>query len=78
MIVSIRDDVEQIALQFVLARPDIFLEFDTDNVALVERHEDGAVYAADVVFVENEDSEVVIGDIRIGTDLMLDLTVFSE
>ena len=78
MIVSIRDDVEQIALQFVLARPDIFLEFDTDNVALVERHEDGVVYAADVVFVENEDSEVVIGDIRIGTDLMLDLTVFSE
>ena len=76
MIVSIRDDVEQIALQFVLARPDIFLEFDT--VELVERHEDGAVYAADVVFVENEDSEVVIGDIRIGTDLMLDLTVFSE
>lgn len=76
--ISIRDDVEQVALQYVRALPDIFTQFDIDHVELVEYHEDGMVYSADIVFVESDDYEIVLGDISIGTDLMLEVDIYSD
>ena len=76
--ISIRDDVEQVALQYVRALPDIFTQYDINFVELVEYHVDGAVFAADVVFVESDDYEIVIGDLQVGTDLMLEVDIYSE
>ena len=76
--ISIRDDVEQVALQYVRALPDIFTQYDIDKVELVEYHEDGIVFAADIVFVESDDTELVLGDLEVGTDLMLDVDIYSE
>jgi len=76
--ISIRDDVEQVVLQYVRALPDIFTKYDINSVELVEYHEDGQVFAADIVFVESDDYEVVLGDIVVGTDLILEVDVYSD
>jgi len=76
--ISIRDDVEQIALQYVRALPDVFTEYDINFVELVEYHVDGMVFAADIVFVESDDYEIVIGDLQVGTDLILEVDIYSE
>ena len=77
-IISIRDDVEQVVLQLVRAIPEIYLEYDVDRVELVEYHEDGQIYSADIVFVESDDVELVLGDVSVGTDLMLEVDIYSE
>jgi hypothetical protein len=76
--ISIRDDVEQVALQYVRALPDVFTQFDINRVELVEYLQDGDIYSADIVFVESDDYEVVLGSIVIGTDLILEVDVYSD
>ena len=76
--ISIRDDVEQVVLQYVRALPEIFTEFDIASVELQEYAVDGSVFAADIVFVESDDFELVIGEVTVGTALMLDVEVYSE
>lgn len=75
--ISIRDDVEQVALQYVRALPDVFTQFDINRVELVEYLQDGNIYSADIVFVESDDYEVVLGSIAIGTDLILEVDIYS-
>lgn len=77
-IISLRDDIEQIILELVSAIPEIFLDYDINSVQLVEYHEDGMVYSADIVFVESDDYEVVIGDVSLGTDLFVHIDVYSN
>ncbi len=76
--ISIRDDVEQTILQYVRALPDIFTSYDISKVELVESHDDGLVYAADIVFVESDETEVVLGDIEVGTDLFMSIELYSD
>lgn len=76
-IISLRDDIEQIILELVSAIPEIFLDYDINSVQLVEYHEDGQIYSADIVFVESDDYEVVIGDVSLGTDLFVHIDVYS-
>lgn len=76
--ISIRDDVEQVALQYVRALPDVFTEYDINSVELVEYDAEGVVFAADIVFVESDDYEIVIGDLQVGTDLILEVDIYSE
>lgn len=76
--ISIRDDVEQIVLQYVRALPDIFTSYDIASIELQEYHVDGMVFAADIVFVESDDYEVVLGDVEVGTDLILAVDIYSE
>lgn len=76
--ISIRDDVEQVVLQYVRALPEIFTEFDIASVELQEYAVDGAVFAADIVFVESDDYELVIGEVWVDFDLMLEVEVYSE
>lgn len=77
-IISLRDDIEQIILELVSAIPEIFLDYDINSVQLVEYHEDGQIYSADIVFVESDDYEVVIGDVSLGTDLFVHIDVYSN
>ena len=76
--ISIRDDVEQVVLQYVRAIPEIFMDYDIDCVELVEYDQEGVVYSADIVFVESDDYEVVLGDVSVGTDLMLEVDIYSD
>lgn len=77
-IISIRDDVEQAVLQYVRAIPEIFMDYDISRVELVEYHEDGMVGSWDIVFVESDDYEVIIGEAVLGSDLFVEIDIFSD
>ena len=75
---SIREDIEVVILQLVRAIPDVFLNYDVNSVELVEYHEDGLVGSWDIVFVESDDYEVIIGEAVLGTDLFVEIDIFSD
>lgn len=77
-IISIRDDVEQAVLQYVRAIPEIFMDYDISRVELVEYHEDGLVGSWDIVFVEDDDYEIVLGDASVGSDLFVHIDIYSD
>ena len=78
-IISIRDDLEQAVLQYVRAIPDVFMAYDIASVELVAYDDDrGLVAQYDIVFVESDDTELVIGDAQVGTDLILEVDIYSE
>ena len=76
--ISIREDIEVVILQLVRAIPDVFLNYDVNSVELVEYHEDGLVGSWDIVFVEDDDYEVIIGEAVLGTDLFVEIDIFSD
>ena len=76
--ISIREDIEVVVLQLVRAIPDVFLNYDVNSVELVEYHEDGLVGSWDIVFVESDDYEVIIGEAVLGTDLFVEIDIFSD
>lgn len=75
---ELHDDIEQIILELVRAIPEVYLDFDVAKVQLVEDHNDGLVYSADVVVVLNEDEELVIGEVVLWSDLQLEINIYSE
>ena len=75
---SIREDIEVVILQLVRAIPDVFLNYDVNSVELVEYHEDGLVGSWDIVFVESDDYEGIIGEAVLGTDLFVEIDIFSD
>ncbi len=82
--ISIRDDIEQVIRELVIAIPEVYLDYDVDLVELVETHNDGnegreaTIYSADIVFVESDETELVIGQALLGTDLVLDVDIFED
>ena len=77
-IISIRDDIEQVIRELVIAIPEVYLDYPTEGVALVERHVDGEVYVADIVFVESEETELVLGEVYLGGDLKVRIEIFGD
>ena len=75
---SIREDIEVVILHLLRAIPDVFLNYDVNSVELVEYHEDGLVGSWDIVFVESDDYEVIIGEAVLGTDLFVEIDIFSD
>ena len=76
--ISIREDIEVVILQLVRAIPDVFLDYDVNRVQLVEYHEDGLVGSWDIVFVEDDDYEIVIGEASLGSDLFVQIDIYSD
>ena len=72
---DLRNDIEQVALQLVRAVPEIFMDFDLSKVQLV-RTEDFGIY--DVVVIEDDQVEVVVGEVIIMDDLTMTFEAFSE
>lgn len=78
-IISVRDDLEQAVLQYVRAIPEVFLDYDITKVELVGYDDDrGLVAQYDIVFVESDDYEVVLGDVQVGTDLIAEIDIYSD
>lgn len=86
--ISLRDDVEQVILQYVRALPDVFMDYDISRVELVtyneaeaydeDRHQQASIYSADIVFVESDETEIVLGELSLGTDLFLEISIYSD
>jgi hypothetical protein len=45
---------------------------------VVQNNYDGLVFDADIVFVESDETELVIGDLTLGTDLSLDIEIYPD
>lgn len=76
--ISIRDDIEEVIVQLVCAIPEVFLSYDPIYVELVDTTEDGQIYSADIVFVEDEETELVLGEVRLGSDLIAEIEIFED
>ena len=76
--ICIREDIEVVILQLVRAIPEVFLDYDVKSIELVPYHEDGLVGSWDIVFVEDDDYEVIIGEAVLGSDLFVQIEIFSD
>lgn len=78
-IISVRDDLEQVVLQLVKAIPEVYLDYDLDFVQLVKYDNDrGLVAEYDIVVVESDEYEIVIGDVTVGTDLIVEIDIYPN
>lgn len=76
--ISIRDDIVQVMTQYVRALPDVFTEFDITKVELVPELVPGEDFILDIVCVENEDEELLIGEAILTGDFELYVEIFED
>ena len=75
--INIREDIEAVLFQLAIAIPDVFLNYDVNRVEIQVDDEDRpAVW--DIVFVESEETELVIGEIVLLEDFTATFEIFSE
>ena len=74
---NIREDIEAVLFQLAIAIPDVFLNYDVNRVELVVDDVDRPT-AWDIVFVESEETELVIGEIVLLEDFTASFEIFSE
>lgn len=75
--IYILEDIQAVLLQSAIAIPEIFLNYD---VAKIELHVDDEDRPAvwEIVFVESEDSEVVLGEITLYEDFTAKFDIFDD
>ncbi len=72
---DLTNDIETIMTHYVRAIPEVFMDFDIANVQLVGTTDFG-IY--DIVFVESDETEVVVGSVVLRDDLFMEVDIFSE
>ena len=83
--ISILDDIMVVLIQSAIAIPEVFLNYD---VSKVELQVDETIYdedrkrsrptVFDIVFVESDETELVIGEIVLSEDFTASFDIFSE
>ena len=74
--INIREDIEAVLFQLAIAIPDVFLNYDVNRVEIQVDDEDRpAVW--DIVFVESEETELVIGEIVLLEDFTATFDIFE-
>jgi len=74
--ISIRDDIENVLRQFAIAIPEVFLNYDIDRVELqIDDYDRPTVF--DIVFVESDETELVIGEIVLRDDFSASFEIFE-
>jgi hypothetical protein len=75
--ISIFDDILVVLQQLAVAIPEVYINYDVTCVELQYDHEDRP-NVFDIVFVESEDTEVVIGEIVLSEDFYASFEIFQE
>jgi len=75
--ISIREDIDIVLLQLAIAIPDVFLNYDINKVEL-QVDDDDRPTMYDIVFVESDDNELVIGEIVLLEDFTAVFEIFDE
>jgi hypothetical protein len=74
---NILEDIEVVLFQSAIAIPEIFLNYDVSKIELhVDDVDRPAVW--EIVFVESEDSEVVLGEITLYEDFTAKFDIFDD
>lgn len=74
--INILDDIEAVLHQSAIAIPDIFLEYDVNRVELQVDDEDRPT-VWDIVFVESDETEIVLGEITLLEDFTAIFDIFD-
>jgi hypothetical protein len=74
--INILGDIQIVLRQFAIAIPEVFLNYDVDFVELIVDDCDRPT-VFDIVFVESEDTELVIGEIVLSEDFTASFEIFS-
>ena len=72
--IYIREDIEQILAQYARCIPEVLSTYDLSKVDVVFTGVDGIF---DLVVIEDEDNEVVIGEIILSEDLEASFDIFD-
>jgi hypothetical protein len=75
--ISILDDILEVLRQFAITIPEVFLNYDVAKVELQVDDEDRPT-VFDIVFVESDETELVIGEIVLMEDFTASFEIFSE
>lgn len=75
--ISIRDDIEQVIRELVIAIPEVYLEYDVNLIELQVDDEDRPT-TWEIVFVESEETELVIGEATLYEDYVLETIIYDE
>ena len=74
--ISIKPDISSILLQYARAIPEVFTCYDITYVEIQVSPEDTNVW--DIVFVESDETEVVLGEIVLYGDLTATFDIFED
>ena len=74
--INILEDIEVVLRQLAIAIPDIFLNYDVDFVQLVVDDVDRPT-AWDIVFVESDETELVLGEVVLLEDFTASFDIFE-
>lgn len=73
---NLLEDIESVLYQLAIAIPDVFLNYDVNRVELVVDDVDRPT-VWDIVFVESEETELVIGEIVLSEDFTATFEIFD-
>lgn len=76
--ISLHADLKGLVIEYVHVMPEVFLNYDISRLYLEDTHEDGFVATYDIVVIEDDKFEVVIGEARVGTDMLLEIDIFED
>jgi hypothetical protein len=84
--INITQDIEEVLRQLVIAIPEVFLDYDVDLIEL--QVDDGSDYDEDrqvtiptvweIVFVESEDTELVLGEVVLMENFEAVIMIFED
>jgi len=75
--IYILQDIEAVLLQSAIAIPEIFLNYDIDLIELQVDDIDRPT-CWDIIFVEDEDTEVVLGEITLLEDFEATFDIYAD
>jgi hypothetical protein len=75
--INITQDIEEVLRQLVIAVPEVFLEYDVDLIELVVDDEDRPTMW-EIVFVESEETELVLGEVLLMEDFTAYIQIFED
>jgi hypothetical protein len=75
--INITQDIEEVLRQLVIAVPEVFLAYDVDLIELQVDDEDRPT-AWEIVFVESEETELVIGEVVLLENFEAVIMIFED
>jgi hypothetical protein len=75
--INITQDIEEVLRQLVIAIPEVFLDYDVDLIELQVDDEDRPT-VWEIVFVESEDTELVLGEVVLMENFEAVIEIFED
>jgi hypothetical protein len=75
--INITQDIEEVLRQLVIAIPEVFLDYDVDLIELQVDDEDRPT-VWEIVFVESEDTELVLGEVVLLENFEAEIMIFDD